>query len=121
MGIGIARNDDTVPVSSESQLSTVRASCEQWMMAAGSSNGNADDPWCSEMVSWMRANSGSMMGSRMWDGPDQLRDACDEWADEDQAEMGSSGMATPNCDDMVTWMDAHMMDGWGSGSMMNDR
>ncbi|MBA2639394.1 MAG: hypothetical protein H0U77_05270 [Nocardioidaceae bacterium] len=58
----------------------------------------------------------------MWDGPDQLREACHQWADENPEAAGSpvAGSAAAGCDDMVKWMDGHMMNGWGS-SMMDDR
>ena len=93
VGIGIAGHDDTVAMSHESQLTTVQASCEEWMVAPAT--GKADDAWCSGMVSWMRDNSSTVMGSRMWDGPDQLRDACHRWADEIQDESGNTAPARP--------------------------
>lgn len=111
------------------QEADVRASCDSWM--SSSSNGEeTDDTWCDDMFAWMdlasgSATSGSPTGSpgasMMWDGPQQMRAACGEWAAEER--FGSSA-ADGQCQAMIGWMEDHMQQEGGrwmmGGGMMDD-
>ncbi|MCY7401257.1 MAG: hypothetical protein LH477_09900 [Nocardioides sp.] len=48
---------------------------------------------------------GSMMGSMMWQGPEQMRAACRDWVATDGAGDASGPQG---CDEMVEWMDGHL-------------
>lgn len=116
-GVAIGRHAETPALNSTAQLARVQSGCEQWVSLA-----KADTPeggWCAQMTSWMGDRiSGGMMGSSMWDGPGQLRGSCRQWADENgQAATSSAGSS---CDDMVTWMSDHAVNGWDN-MMMHDR
>ena len=88
-------------------------------MNSSQSDGPSDDQWCTDMFEWMSDQSGgSMMGSMMWQGPEQMGTSCREWINQNRPETGSSGQQ--RCNDMVDWMDGHMSSRGGNW-MMQDR
>jgi hypothetical protein len=116
-GVILTRADDQPGAGSAAPLSQVQASCRGWMSSAHS--GLADDQWCTDMFAWMGDQSGgSMMGSMMWQGPQQMGASCREWVDQDRGDTGSAGQQ--RCHDMIDWMDAHMPNRGGNW-MRQDR
>ena len=103
--------------ASAAQLSEVKASCGDWMNSSQAED-QADDQWCTDMFAWMSDQSaGSMMGSMMWQGAEQMGTTCREWVAQDRADLGASGQQ--RCADMIEWMNGHMSsrDGrWMMGS-----
>jgi hypothetical protein len=123
VGVGAAitvvatRDDDPASGSSAAQLSQIQASCRDWTNS--SQSGLSNDQWCTNMFAWMSDQSGgSMMGSLMWQGPEQMGTACREWIHQNPADPQSSGKQ--RCDDMVDWMDGQMSSSGGNW-MMQDR
>jgi hypothetical protein len=121
VGVGVAIVAVVVTGADESasaaQLSQVQASCGDWMNSSQRGS-HSDDQWCTEMFRWMGDRSGgSMMGSTMWQGPEQMGKACREWVNQDRAETGASGQQ--QCDDMVEWMDGHMPSRGGNWMMQD--
>ena len=115
--VGLVVNGDDEPASA-GELSHVQASCGDWVNSS-QGGGQSDDQWCTDMFTWMGDQSGgSMMGSMMWQGPEQMGQACREWVSQDRVETGASG--EQRCNDMVEWMDGHMPSRDGSW-MMQDR
>ena len=103
--------------ASAAQLSQVQASCGDWMNSSQSGS-HSDDQWCTDMFTWMGDQSGgSMMGSTMWQGPEQMDKACRQWVNQDRAETEASGQQ--RCDDMVEWMDGHMPSRGGNWMMQD--
>ena len=87
-------------------------------MNSSQSGGESDDEWCTDVFTWMGDQSGgSMMGSMMWQGPEQMGKACREWVNQDRPETGASGQQ--QCNDMVEWMDGHMSSRGGNWMMQN--
>jgi hypothetical protein len=113
----VTRDDDSASESSASPVSQVQASCRDWMVS--SQGGVADQQWCADMFTWMNDQSdGSMTGSMMWQGPEQMGTACRKWVNDDRSpETGSSGKQ--RCADMVEWMSGHMSSSGGSWMMQN--
>ena len=102
----VARDDDSADARLAVQLSQVQAACRDWMTSP-QTDGQSDDQWCTDMFAWMSDQSGgTMMGSMMWQGPQQLSQACREWVTQDRADFRASG--TQHCEDMVAWMNGHM-------------
>ncbi len=115
--VGVVVTGDDEPASA-AQLSQVQASCSDWMNSSQGSS-QSDDQWCMDMFTWMGNQSGgSMMGSMMWQGPEQMGKACHEWINQDRPETGASGQQ--RCDDLVEWMNGHMSSRDGNW-MMRDR
>lgn len=113
----VARGDDSLSDRSTSQLSQVQASCRDWMSSP--EEDVSDDQWCTDMFAWMSDQSGgSMMGSQMWQGSEQMNTSCREWVNEDHGDTGQTGQQ--RCDDMVGWMNSHMSSRGGNW-MMDDR
>lgn len=111
----VTRDDAPAGVSSAAQLSQVQASCGDWMVSS-EADSQADGQWCTDMFAWMSDQSGgSMMGSMMWQGPEQLGKACQEWVSRDRADSGASGQR--RCSDMVEWMGGHMSSRGGNWMM----
>ncbi len=87
-------------------LSQVQQSCADWM-DSGSASTSPDDQWCTDMFAWMDDHSGgSMMGSMMWQGSEEMGRACRDWVTDQHGETGPVGMQ--RCDSMLEWMDGHM-------------
>ena len=100
------------------KLAQVQASCGDWMDSASSEAG-ADDRWCADMFAWMDERSGgSMMGSKMWQGSEEMGKACRDWVSDERGETGATG--PQQCDAMLEWMDGHMSS-QGGRWMMQDR
>lgn len=117
-GYALRNHENATPTqSSLAQLKSVKNGCDDW--AASTTAKGSSDAWCSGMVGWMSGRMGrTMMGSGMWAGPDQMRAACRQWADDNPAQSGARASST--CDDLVAWMDGHSgADGWGMWMMHN--
>jgi hypothetical protein len=119
LGIGAAitwvigtGNDEA---ASAAPFSQVQASCGDWIKSSQGDN-QSDDQWCTDMFAWMSDQSGgSMMDSLLWQGADQMSEACRAWVGQDRGEMGASGPQRRN--DMIEWMDGHMTSRDGSWLM----
>ena len=112
---GVVHGDDE---QASAKLSQVQASCTDWMETLHSGS-QSDETWCTDMFRWMGNQSdGSMVGSMMWQGPDQIGSACHEWIDQDRP--GTEASRQQRCDDMVEWMNGHLSSRGGSW-MMQDR
>ncbi len=105
-------------------LSQVKASCTNWMDSA--SDAKPDDQWCTDMFAWMGDHSAgsmmsdsdnSMMGNMMWQGSEQMGEACRAWVSDEQGETGGTGLQ--QCDAMLEWMDGHMSSKGGHWMMQN--
>ncbi|CAN5289545.1 hypothetical protein BH09ACT10_BH09ACT10_28580 [soil metagenome] len=110
-------SDESAP-SSDARFSDVSRSCDAW---TNSSPATAvrDSQWCSDMFAWMSNQStGSMMGNMMWQGSEQLGTSCRTWVGQDHPDSRASDLL--RCDEMVDWMDDHMLSRGGHW-MMNDR
>lgn len=117
-GYALRQHAEGTPTSaSVVRLASVRDGCDDW--AASAAPPGPSDAWCSGMVEWMSGRmSRTMMGSGMWAGPDQMRAACRQWADDSPAQSGERASST--CDQMVSWMDSHSAGGgWGMWTMHN--
>jgi hypothetical protein len=123
LAVGIGAAITVVVVTGDDEataapLSQVQASCGDWMSSA-QSDGLSDDQWCTDMFAWMSDQSGgSMMGSMMWQGPEQMRKTCRDWAAEERADSDAAG--PQRCDALVEWMNGHMSS-QGGNWMMQDR
>lgn len=73
-------------------ISQVQASCGDWMDSA-SADAEPDDRWRTDMFAWMGARSGgTMMGSMMWQGSEEMGKACREWVSDERGETGATGL-----------------------------
>lgn len=102
--VALNRDDAPEPRSETAvaQLSQVQASCREWVDAFPG-DAAPDEQWCADMFAWMDEQSdGSMMGSTMWRGPEQMGRSCRAWVDQEGAPDQQ------RCEDMVAWMDGHM-------------
>lgn len=114
-GVALTRGGDESAQDTAAQVSQVQDSCRGWMTSA-EADGLADDQWCTDMFAWMEGQSGgSMMGSMMWRGPEQMGAACRAWV-EDSA-VGPVLDDQRGCDGMVAWMDGHMSTRGGTWMM----
>jgi hypothetical protein len=111
VGVVVAGDDEP---ASAAQLAQVRESCGEWMTSS-----HSEDQWCTDMFTWMSDRSqGSMMGSMMWQGPEEMGTTCREWVAVDHPELSAAG--PQRCAEMVAWMDGHMTS-HGGRWMMQDR
>jgi hypothetical protein len=117
MGIAVAGHNDSARLRMSSQLTSVENACRDWLDSSAAVG--ADDAWCEDMVAWMRDHGrGGMMQSWMWGVPDDVRDACRQWVDDDPDT--DSDTQRQRCDAMTNWMRGHMTSTGGSW-MMRDR
>jgi hypothetical protein len=113
-GVVVTRADDQPSASSTAQLSQVQEACRDWLDSAHGSL--SDDQWCADMFAWMSDQSGdSMMGSMMWQGPQQMGTSCRKWVDQSRGDTGSTGQQ--GCHDMIAWMNGHMSSRGGNWMM----
>jgi hypothetical protein len=102
------------------QLASISKACATWQSSYG---GTSPPPsaWC-DMARWMatQGRSGHMTGSMMWSNPAQMRTTCEQRMSSRSAAGRDRGDGLAWCDQMVSWMTAHMgsWDHWDQGWMM---
>ena len=114
----VTRDNDDRQQAATTQIAAARQACQQWLGDDDTQGARPPADWCDDMASWMTDNTtkGRMTtgGTRMWDGPQAMRDVCTR-----AAGNGSSADDDPAqwCDQMVGWMSEHMgdwHDSWGN-------
>jgi hypothetical protein len=119
-----AVNDDDQPAYAADQIGWMRDSCEQW---SGDYAGDGpSDSWCASMADWMNSrlgqesSNGMMTGPMMWQDPDSMRAACEQWMTTSPNPDGDAHDAQSWCSQMVEWMGQQhgAGDNWMNGPMM---
>ena len=121
--IVVVNNDDT-PEYAAPQITRMHEGCQQWADGFEGSR-RPTTGWCDSLASWMNGRMGNdsmmgrdqMMGSMMWQSPNNMVATCEKWAT-DNPDVAPAGIdASAWCGQMVDWMDQHQ-GGW-DGWMMN--